>query len=754
MQQLYKTFLKTICTSLLLFLLVGCDCEGVDSPCYSANDLGTGGSIEIEANLAQGSSKLLVDGATSSQISAWTYTGFQTVGKVVGEGGAYTTIPISGSISGNWQPWGLQGESKPSACIQTQCSQYDSTCLNNKTALGLGKGLGGINVEPTADNLGCFLSSGIGLYGLISINGDDPNETAEIAANPPPNQFYTFHFYNFIPISTSLAPPPSGVTLSETAFTVGSLISCTPTNNDLPNPRYKCTPSNSTTAAGTAIPSGNLYVKILDSYYSDNTGSYIVTFSNGVYKMGFIEKAFSIFTTQMKEVTQYLLGGMLQDLRFTALIRVLLILYVTLTGVFFLFGITKMNQGELLIQLFKVGLIATLLTNSITAYNFFNTYLISWFQGIAEAFSKILMEALFAQGQEHSPTNAAEVAASVGGYLAVFDVVIDQIVSKALNVKIWSLLFTKYIYFIFLLYILIFILLVTIFEAIMLYLTALFQITLLTIIFPIFIVMILFKLTSPMFQNWLKSLISSGLIIILTTATVGLMLRIVEQTLEGLLMYKVCWQWIVGWARFCLGILFWYPESMGEVKSALDIGTYFSVLFACIILQLFLKQIPSLADSLSNALFSPSSTLAQSIGMPSDMISNTIGQLRSFNVKYGLGKLTGKVTHTDEEIAKGGIWNKVVRGVGQLLDAKAILGKGYDKGTKKLEQIEQRFGAGSSKIHQPSPPPNQQEKSAVSKQPSPQVKSASKRAKEAIQEKQQIKNPIKNSENPGNINRQ
>ncbi len=596
---------------LLPIILSGC-CD--DIVCIRADDTGQGGPITIPANIE--SSKLLLVDPPNNQVARWIDSGYNTVG-VASSGGKDTSIPLLAAIKGEWNPWGGVGNSQ---CSTQNCASSQAGCLTQGNATNLD--YNGEFVPINADNVPCALSKGFGVYGLIAIinsntgKSSDPNDSAMIAANPDPQLFRTFH----------VGPSVKGDTL-----TLKSTLKCVPTSTSN-NTTYNC--SQDTNANGEGIVAqGRLYFKVLDSYYLDNSGGVVIDLISGIYQEGIVTLIVKTFSNYINKASQVLFQNFLKESKFLTLVKTLILLYISLTFTTFLLGISNITKNELVMRLLKISIVMVLLINVNDAFNFFNLYLISWFNSISQNFSDVVMSSLY---DKNSP-NSLDLALPAGAsYLTMYDTLIKQITSASISNKIWSLLFTSYFYYIPLLYFCLLLIMIIVFKLTMYYILAIFQIALLVTMLPIFIIMILFKFTTELFQNWLKYMSSSALLIIVSTATAGLMFKLLGEPLGELFHYKVCYKTIIDlevWGITLLKFCYWKPDSMAQMQAALEFSRYLTVLMITILFNIFISQVPPIADSLSNAAFRPSSRMASgalaNFGSLTDGVFGVISKLSS-----------------------------------------------------------------------------------------------------------------------------
>ncbi len=651
--------------------------------CYLEQDLGQGATLEIPANPTN---MMMKSDPQNKQVVKWIDTGLFAVGQVYAGDGSMVVLPITGRIDGSWYPWGRSDGGGGNKMCNVQACTATSTiggktvtntdCLNSDTAGGLESGDAGKVVPTTASNIGCWLGGGMGLYGLIALpkggsytnQYNTPNDNAALSANPPSEFFRTFHFGH--------------ITDGNGDFTVKASTTCKVTNSG--NKIYSC--SNDTANGATNIVGGRLYLKILDSYYEDNLGSYTINFTGGIHKPGFIEQAIGVFENQLNLISKKLFILVMAPMAKIA--TLLLVLYMAMNGITFMMGISSKNQTEMLMVLLKVAFIGSMLGNATTFYDFMNSHFFSLFTAIANVFSDIIVtSASFAKPPDPTLASGAAIAlkgtnditggglSAGAGYMTMYDGMLNSMISTAVNMKVISLLFTSKFYFIPLLYILIVIVIIAIFKALTMYIMAIMQTALLIVIFPLIVIFLLFKLTSEFFKNWVSGLTNSAMLVIVTTASVALMFQLIDDAFARLLGYRACYQilWqpqIFGFTLFTFR--FWAPGIDGQIDNTLTAYNYLYTLVISVMFNMVVDNAAKLSDSLSNASLLPSSsTYSQMIGAATESIDSvkqaTIGKISAkateLNVKYGLGKVIGdRVDTGKDQHGKMNTGGKVVRG--------------------------------------------------------------------------------------------
>ncbi|CAL7959807.1 type IV secretion system protein VirB6 [Alphaproteobacteria bacterium] len=579
----------------LIYLITLILCSGCGEECYDANDMGNGKMIVLNARAEKGTNDppLLRPEPKSHQVVAWRDTGLYTIGTTYDQSGNLVAAAIRGNVRGVWYPWG-KGDLAPGCasvlcnlCTNTPCDRYMATCLTP----GNGADATGSYIRPSRRNAPCALKNGMGLYGLISIQKStgggysDPNANAETSDAPSASAFRTFHVGQY--------------SINDKGdFAVLYNVVCDPET-------LQCRRDRQQGVTGDSMALGRLYLKILDNWYGDNAGGYTVQFYDGVYYRGFITDLLSFFNELIRDSAKTVYEQVGNHI--VSIARAMLVLYIAITGILFMMGVTQISAQELLMRLFKVGVIVTLISpfkNTMdpeSGYTFFNDYLFNLFRAAANSVANVITtSAFFIQQANHHMSGvmvAAKTLSPGASYLVIYDQYITSVFSEAVSAKIWGLLFTSKFYFILAIYFCIVILIITIFRAIVLYAVAFLQVGLLVSVFPIFIIMILFQFTKDLFQNWLRYMLGSALVIVMTTALTALMFVLLKTALDDLLRYGICWKEVFRIIFFPVN--FWYPSDFSEVDVALSAANYLRVLFFTLVFYVFMDNVADLADGLS-----------------------------------------------------------------------------------------------------------------------------------------------------------
>jgi type IV secretion system protein VirB6 len=661
-------------------------CSGKDSKdCIAASNFGLGGDIRVKSK-----PNLFPERPATDQVAYWTPTPQSLMTTGVGRDALCETNPPSPSckskrgilkiyVEGSWFPWGSEPNPAltgpipscgPEAC-QAGGGGRDPMANNSLCFSGDGK-----RVIKNDMNIPCEQKDGYGVYGLIALENSagvmsDPNASAEIAKNPTNQDFRTFQ----------LAPLQSDD--DGKFFILDFSKAC-----DVTNGNANC--SNDLNNKGdNVVLKGKLYFQIKDRHYDDNVGHVDLRIVSGVYRPeGFIERVVTYFDSMMTATTEGLYKNIVRDTRITSAVQALLVFYIALYGLMFMIGLAEAKHQDMITRLIKVALIGVLISDQ--SWEFFNGYLFALFTDGAKYISDVVLDAtLYNNGLNRSPRFILPEDAAA---LSVYDILVDMLTSSAINNKIMALLFYNGYFWIYviLIYTGIIFIFLGIVRAISLYFTAIMLVAMLLVTAPVFIVMMLFQMTKQMFENWLQQLTAAGMMLIVLSASMSLLIVLVQNQIENLFSYGVCWDvWfnLLSTEFFLTNVYFWCPRSDLEIDKCVTPLNVFAFLFVAVVFEKVMKDIPQLIDALSNAQLQPISRLSE---VASNTFTRSVAPAAMSVLNYGragAGKLVGGVA--------GAVDDKFL-GIGKTIKADPslrTLGDKFSKASKVVTKVVTKVGA-------------------------------------------------------------
>lgn len=242
-------------------------------------------------------------------------------------------------------------------------------------------------------------------------------------------------------------------------------------------------------------------------------------------------------------------GGFLQrfyvsvitDRDYQIIVKLCFILMIMFYGMYYLMGMAELTYSELIKRAFKISFIYLMIGTK--GWEYYNMFFVKFFkQGMdylvfafASAFdnSPDLMNA-FTRGDFYDKSVL----------FSGVDKNLSLLFSDAVSYKIWGLFFVSFFgwLYVFIIYSSILTYIFSVANAMLLYLTAQFFLSILLAMGPIFFVMLIFEKTKEMFNKWINNLISFGLEQILLLTCVSLFNLLVYNVIKFVLSYRVCWK--------------------------------------------------------------------------------------------------------------------------------------------------------------------------------------------------------------------
>ncbi len=369
-------------------------------------------------------------------------------------------------------------------------------------------------------------------------------------------------------------------------------------------------------------------LKIYDSYYRDNYGSYSVEFLTGIYSdnevpiMEFVVNLIEeILLGDLNVETGEREGGILRFLynsiagntEFMLIIQILLVLYIAFFGVSSLMGLVEMGRKEMMIRILQVGVVLTFATAD--GWIMYNDFFIEFFKrGMDEVVNKIthFANVFFLENDDTtSPIRSSQLMStdpdSMGSKFAYIDVLIRQLFSEDVTKKIWSLFLYTLLGFLYIacIYLLVFYFIYVMSIVAFVYCVTLTKMIIALSLGPIFIVFILFRQTNEYFKKWITFLAARSLEVVILFLIVFILITLIGRKFTELLTYGAC---IQEWDLWLFKLKFFIADSVDTVEEGVPTGQGretrdWMIMFANLALILYMTklivmQIPQLAGKL------------------------------------------------------------------------------------------------------------------------------------------------------------
>lgn len=238
-------------------------------------------------------------------------------------------------------------------------------------------------------------------------------------------------------------------------------------------------------------------------------------------------------------------GGMVQTIfnRFVAnsefvnIIRALLLLYITWTGLSFMIGIAQITQREGVMRILYMGIVIALISPN--SWQFFNTYL---FQLFVDGGIQLMSYSMNPNDLGLPPNTIAKLQDDPTLIFSILDKPLNILFGKKTWIKIYAIILTNTLGILLGLAVLFagIIYGITILKAMLMYVVSLIFMAILLILAPVFISFSLFKYTREMFQKWLQQLGSVMLQPVFIVLGLGIFSNLILAGLYAALSVTVC----------------------------------------------------------------------------------------------------------------------------------------------------------------------------------------------------------------------
>ena len=381
----------------------------------------------------------------------------------------------------------------------------------------------------TADILNppCLFRRGIGLYYLLAPAGFDPNASESISRNPAS--------VNDKVVLGHLGETQRDEQGNPIPF-YDYQIDATDNNPYITSPASTLVRTNGllkklSTQEQINLKGGKLYFKILDNYYENNSGQYVVKVKSGVqntnwapidYVVGLIR---DFFFDDSKGIIKIIFNDIVSNPSFKSTVRSLITLSVMFYAFNFLIGNVNMTQIELLTRVLKIIIVSQLLTGESSWY-FFHEYLLKFFLKGSWYLIKMIDEAA---GAGPGSSNILQLMISEKTIYKLFALPMVSMTSFGFG-----------IFFIIIYFIALVLLFVAYIYAGVAYIVALTMMGFLIGLMPLFLCFLLFDSTQNLFDNWLKQLGSFALQALILATGIAFIKANVQHQIYTTLGFRIC----------------------------------------------------------------------------------------------------------------------------------------------------------------------------------------------------------------------
>ncbi|MFM7621167.1 MAG: type IV secretion system protein [Alphaproteobacteria bacterium] len=357
--------------------------------------------------------------------------------------------------------------------------------------------------------------------------------------------------------------------------------------------------------------------------------------------------------------TERLYRNLINHPQYIFTMKFALVLMFIFYGIGYLMGISELNQSEIVMRFFKIGMI--FLFTSEAGWEWYKLLVVRLFKDGTDflAFS-------FVSNFDDSP----EILSAIGSNNFSDKGLLFRSVDKVLNIafsdtvskKVSSFLFSNFFGWAYLLIFYFGILkyVYAVATTVMLFLTAKFFMSILFVVGPIFILFTLFNQTKDFFDRWLKYMISFSIQQILIASTMAFFSLLLYEIIKLILSFKICWEeiWVINFP-FRISLMSFWTISNVPKSTFIQAGSYsagsnqsipslFSIMFFWLVSSM-MKHMISYMDTLATALGGglQSSTLGSGLKSAAMKIKNTAKDYGKKYMNKGL-----KETGLDNAVAR------------------------------------------------------------------------------------------------------
>ncbi len=301
-------------------------------------------------------------------------------------------------------------------------------------------------------------------------------------------------------------------------------------------------------------------------------------------------------------------GGFLQrfyvavitDNAYQTIVKLCFTLMIMFYGMYYLMGMADLTHGELVKRIIKISFIYLMIGSD--GWKYYNMFFVKFFkQGV----DYIVFAVAGAFDQSASLTEAF-VKGDFYDKSVLFSGVdknLSLLFSDPVSCKIWGLFFVSFFgwLYVFIIYSSVLTYIFSVANALLLYLTAQFFLSLLLAFGPIFFVLLIFEKTKEMFNKWMNNLISFALEQVFLLTCLSLFNVLVYNIIKFILSYRVCWKPVWEINLPLLGNLqlmsFWKATTATSASAAASaIPGLFQILLIYLIADLMSKFIEFATD--------------------------------------------------------------------------------------------------------------------------------------------------------------
>lgn len=337
---------------------------------------------------------------------------------------------------------------------------------------------------------------------------------------------------------------------------------------------------------------------------------------------GFLNNFVEQFEALLKNIVDIVFKGFSASQIFINIIRVILILYVAVMGIFFVAGISPISQKDGVIIVFKIAIVILLISEG--SLQFFKTYFFDAFAfDDMKRFANLFTPEIninIGQSTDDCFGDPSQIK-----LLCVLQQDLNFFFSWAFWNRMIGMLMSGFLLATIAIVAGVIMYVIVILKVTFLYCMAMLSLTVTLALAPIFFPMLLFKYTKNLFDAWVKQLIAfmlQPIFIFTAIALLRLMFLTLIQSVMGNSMCKICWLDMgLPFGNYCLlNSYFYVPLSLGSSPGAYSLPmTNIGLLVALFFIGYAISSFCEFASSMARRLINFSAFDISSTGGPEKM---------------------------------------------------------------------------------------------------------------------------------------
>ncbi len=340
---------------------------------------------------------------------------------------------------------------------------------------------------------------------------------------------------------------------------------------------------------------------------------------------GFLNKFVEKFETSLKDKVDTVFKAFSASQTFINIIRVILILYVAVMGMFFVVGISPISQKDGVIIVFKIAIVILLISEG--SLQFFKTYFFDAFAfDDMKRFANLFTPEIninIGQSTDDCFGDPSQIK-----LLCVLQQDLNFFFSWVFWNRMIGMLISGFLLATIAIIAGVIMYVIVILKVTFLYCMAMLSLTVTLALAPIFFPMLLFKYTKNLFDAWVKQLVAfmlQPIFIFTAIALLRLMFLTLVQSVMGNSMCKICWLDVgLPFGNYCLfNSYFYVPLSLGSSPGAYSLPmTNIGLLVALFFIGYAISSFCDFASSMAVRLINFSAFNIASTGGPEKMYQN------------------------------------------------------------------------------------------------------------------------------------